>query len=134
MNILGRISSYPVHALHFLLTASVPSGVWYGVGLAVIIFATMSILLIYLVRRSILIKHVSPSSGAATSPPQHVAYNLTRETVNVTDKPESIMDLSSAGPPSYAEVEAEKEKYAAELPPTYPGLQPSDMGATAVQL
>lgn len=98
-----------------------------------------------------LFKQLSSSSvarsAAAANSSQRLDYNFTRPATLPTTsynavglsryppagKPDGVMGLSAAEPPSYAEVEAEKDVYAVQLPPPYPGLQPSDTGTAAAR-
>jgi hypothetical protein len=90
----------------------------------VLIPVTLTIIfLLYLARRT---NSPAARSRAAVTPwTRDTTYNPAREAVIVQNS--AITDL-----PSYDEVQANKDKYAVQLPPPYPILQPSDAGATAV--
>ena len=123
-------------ALFLLLSSlhaeSVPSGVWVGIAFAVTVLAAVVVIIIFIVRRSMLAKQLPARPEPAGTSPQHVAYNAGNLYYQgPTDKPEGVMGLSSAAPPSYADLEADKVQLAAEYPPpSYGDLHPS---VTAVQ-
>jgi hypothetical protein len=140
VNLIPPTRSYKNNKNHVLchhsLTAD--SGVWYGlgVGLAVLVLVAIPILiLIYLARR---VKRIynSPAarSTAAVTQQHNMMYNPTRGAVTFQNRPGGVMGLTSADPPSYDEVQAEKGKYAVPFPPPYHSLQPSDVDATTVQI
>ena len=116
--------SYLLPSLH---AESVPSGVWVGIAFAVTVLAAVVVIIVFIVRRTMLAKQLPARPEPASISPQHVAYNAGNLYYrDPTNKPEGVMGLSSAAPPSYVDLEADKVQLAAEHPPpSYGDLHPS---------
>ena len=127
---------------------SVPSGVWFAVGGVVPFVLCLILCTILYVRYQIRTKRSSaerpPTSNNIYRAPERVIYMGSSQQTTFggnTDQPnrpphlpptlqggEGVASLTSNAPPSYAEVEANKDQYAtsvSELPPPYPGVDTS---------